>query len=642
MLQYELKKILFRRGGWALIIALLVIQILGLVLFTTPYDAELERNREVYDSYLSHVVGSLDQNKRDFLETEMNRLDIVHREIEQIKQDYFNGTITESEYRVRFGVLLPDDQKYIGFTKLYSQYIFVRESESRSFLYTGGWELLLTNRAPNYLFLIILIIILSPVFCEEYSCQMHEILLTQRKSARYMALTKLSASLIITAILTSILQIVELIYMAVSFGLPNGEFAIQSLMTFGYSTRELTLYQAFWLQFALKELGYLYAAVMILFFSVVLKKYAMTLMASIAIIPLPLLTVNDPNVFLSIPGPWAFSIGSIYLGNDKPLGGILLTVAVILIAMLWIIFRNNTNRQLQGRKILTVSVLLCMLFLNSCTSENPSVYYNRSDSMRYETDRYIVQSDYTAATITDKKTGEMFPFPLNALEGNTVGCDAHFFGIDNTVYYKKNIRIYKTPSGESEYGEVRDVYVKLDLNTMEETILYQWNPSSYWFFGQLVRQSWEPEFISPLFVHNNRLYFNQNSTFGFMDMNTGSYKILYESLSSPDISYDGENLYYLDDYSRLTVENLNTGTIQAVDEVVASRFLLTPEGLFFLNHRDNNTLYWWDSQSGNIEKRSNISAVSLVRRNDGLWIFDIEGNRYCLNHDGTIRTDNFK
>lgn len=637
MLRYEWKKLLIRRGGWLLILGLLLIELGSLLLFTNPYDVELERNRAVYDSYLSQVVGPLDQTKRDFLESEMTRLDDIHRQMELVKQDYFTGAISEEEYRTQFNALLPDDQKYTGFTKLYSQYIFVRESEVRSFLYTGGWELLLTDWKPDYLFLLVLVIVLTPVFCEEYACGMHEILLTQRKSARYMVRTKLAASAILTAALTAVLQAFDFFYIAARFGLPNGEFAIQSLMTFGNSTRDLTLWQAFWLQFALKEFGYLYAAAVILFLSVMLKKFALTLMAGLAILPLPCLTVNNPQSFLAIPGPWALTIGSIYLGSNQAFAGVLLTGAAVIALLLLVIARQNTNWQLKSPKRPVAAALTCMLLLSGCGAENTPVYYNSADARRYETERYLIEATYAQATITDKKTGEVLPFPLDALEGNTVGCDLALFGIGDTVYYKKKIRVFLTPYEKGGYGENHDVYVKLELSTMEETVLYQWNPSSYWFFGQLVRHSWEPDSMMPLFVHEGRLYFTQNSTLGYMNMTTGAYTILYEQMPSLDIAYDGENIYYLDDYSRLTVENLNTGKIRAVDEVVANRILLTQEGLFFLNRRDNNTVYHWDPQTGTAEKRSDISAVSLVRRTDGLWISDLEGNRYCLNHDGTAK-----
>ncbi len=635
MLRYEWKKMLLRRGGWLLILGLLLAELGGLLLFTAPYDGELEQNRGVYDSYLAQVVGPLDETKRDFLEAEMTRLEGIHRKMDLVKQSYYSGTIAEEEYREQFNALLPEDQKYTGFTKLYSQYIFVREADNRSFLYTGGWELLLTDWMPDYLFLAVLVILLSPVFCEEYACGMHGILLTQRKSARYTVLTKLAAALLMTGVLTALLQAFEVIYMAVRFGLPNGEFTIQSLATFAHTTRSLTLWQAFWLQFALKELGCLYAAVVILLLSVVLKKFALTLMAGLAILPLPFLTVNDPAAFLKIPGPWALSIGSIYLGREQGLSGLLLAVAAILAGMLLIIARQNTNWQLRGKKAVAILTLSCVLLLSGCGSEKPPVYYNRSDSQRYETEEYLIASDHIQATITDKTTGAVRPFPLDALEGNTVSCDAAFFGVGDTVYYKKNIRIYKTPSGESEYGQSYDVYVKLDLNTMEETVLYQWNASAYWFFDQLVRQSWGPSSVTPLFVHGNRLYFTQNSTLGYMDMTTGAYSVLYESVPSADLAYDGENIYCLDGYSRLVIENLNTEERIAVDEVVASRFLLTPEGLFFLNRRDSDTLYRWDSQTGAAEKCSDISAVLLARRSDGLWLTDIAGNAHCLNHDGT-------
>ncbi len=635
MLRYEWKKILLRRGGWLLVLLLLAVELGSLLLFTTPYDSELENNREVYDSYLSQVLGSMDADKREFLESEMARLTQVHLDMDEPKSDYYLGELSEEEYRSRFSALLPEDQKYIGFTKLYSQYIFVRESEIRSFLYTGGWELLLTDWEPDYLFLLVLVILLTPVFCEEYACKMQDMLITQRRSARYIAATKVAASLLLTGALTAIVQVFDLVYMAARFGLANGDFTVQSLMTFGTTTRNLSIWQAFWLQFALKELGAMYAAVLILFLSVLLKKFSLTLMAGIAILPLPFLTVGDPQAFVAIPGPWALTIGSIYLGSDRSLAGIVLPGALIILGMLWVIARKNTNFQLKGRRRAALAALACMLLLAGCGGVEDTICFNYSDNGCYETDRYLIEVGFWDATITDKTTGETQPFPLDALEGVTVGTDFSIFGVGDTVYYKKTLSIYQNYSSEYTSFEPHDVYVKLDLNTMEETILYQWNSQTDWFFSQLQRPDWENRFTYPQFLHDSRLYCVFNREFGYIDITTGAYTVVYETLPSLDLAYDGESIYYLDNYSRLNIENLDTGDITVVDEVVAKRILLTPEGLFFLNLRDEDTLYCWDAQAGTVEKRCDIPGLSLKCRSDGLWLTDLYNTQHCLNPDGT-------
>ena len=205
MIRYEWKKLLFKRRGLGLIAAFLAAQAV-LLLFVRPYDEVLERNRTVYESYLTQVEGPLTAQKRAWLEAEMERLDSVHQELEQLKMDYYSGDISEEDYRSGFDRLQPEDAKYTGFSKLYSQYIYVRESADRSFLYTGGWETLLTDWEPDYLMLMLLILLLTPIFCEEYACNMDDILRTQKHSARHHVGAKLAVALCLTGALTAVVQ----------------------------------------------------------------------------------------------------------------------------------------------------------------------------------------------------------------------------------------------------------------------------------------------------------------------------------------------------------------------------------------------------------------------------------------------------
>lgn len=598
MTGYEWKKLLLGRRGWLVILALLIAELVGVLFFTEPYDTALEDHRQVYESYLTRVEGPLTEEKRNYLEAEMEHLNTVHQELERLKADYYTGDVTEEEYRENFDRLAAEDANYFGFSRLYSQYIFVRESPQRSFLYTGGWELLLTDQQPDYLFLLALIILLSPIFCEEYACGMHEILLTQKRSAKYQVLSKVTVALTLTFGLTMVLQVFDLVCCALRFGLRDGSFALQSLYSFGNTAKQLTLWQAFWLQFALKVLGYWYCALLILCLSVGLKKFALTLMAGIAILPLLFLTVAGANSFLTIPGPWALTLGSIYLnGGSEELSGkeicilILASVAIMGI-LLAIIQRKNTNWQL--RRFLAVAVL-CLFVLTGCSESRETVVYNRSESGRYETEDFLLVTGYDGATLTDKAQEKTLDFPLDPLEGEIVTCGSSFYGVGNTVYYLKFTTHH--PDAGSDVITLDCDLMKLELDTMEETVVHPWNTADDWFFGLLDRESWEPDIFSVelLFIHGNEMYYTDNSEYGLYKMNllTGEYEVVLPSLNSQDIAYDGTSLYYLDSYNRLVIRNLETGAEQVVDEVVARDFWLTGEGIRFENRREASDLYFW-------------------------------------------------
>ena len=586
MIRYEWKKLLFGRKGLLLIGLFLAAELVGLF-FTQPYDSVLEQHRSVYAEYLSHVNGSLTPEKRAYLETEMDRLNTIHQNLEQLKLDYYAGDITEEAYRTNFDVLSVEDARYIGFSKLYSQYIFVREAEERSFLYTGGWEVLLTDWEPDYLFLLLLIMVLTPIFCEEYACRMHEILLTQKRSAKYQVLTKVCVALTLVFVLTAVLQLMDLAYCAVVFGLPDGHYALQSLRSFGDSIRNLTLWQAFWLQFALKELGYLYAAVIILFFAVLLKKFSLTLMSSMAVLILPFLTVDNRD-FLSIPGPWALTIGSLYLNSGTELGILLMMVLAILVVMLFVIRRSNTNWQLKGHLCL---LAVLALVLTGCGQQEETILYNRAAADQYETDKYLLVTSYDGATMTDKVTGITYDIPLNP----AATCENTLYGVGDIVYYLRTTTHY--PSAGWDTVETDVDLVELDLETMQESVVYQWNEEPKWFFGLLNRNSLAPDSytVELLFLHGDTMYYvdASQSTLNRMNLKTGRYELVLQELYSQDIAYDGQNLYYLDSYNRLVIHDLDTDKSQSIDEVVAGEFMLAEEGICFQNRRESGTWCLW-------------------------------------------------
>ena len=600
MIRYEWKKLLFKRRGLALIAAFLAAQAI-LLLFIRPYDEVLERNRAVYESYLSQVEGPLTAENRAWLEEEMERLNSIHQELEQLKMDYYSGEVSEEDYRLCFDRLQPEDAKYTGFSKLYSQYIYVRESPNRSFLYTGGWETLLTDWEPDYLMLMLLILLLTPIFCEEYTCNMDDILRTQKHSTRHHVGAKLTVALCLAGALTAAVQAMELAFCASRFGLPHGDFSLQSVISFGGSPWELTLWEAFWAQFGLKELGYLYCTVLILFLSVLLKKFSLTLMASVALLPLPFLTL-EPSAFLTVPGPWVLTIGSLCL-QDGQLPS-LIVVGLLMIGMILFLHQKSSNHQLR-RRLLPCAILILLPILAGCTNESSPVVWNRSESNTYETERYSIRMDYDGATMTDLLDGTQVDFPLDPAANVTITCGSNIFGRGDTVWYLRTIT-HQPNAGWDTIHTYCDL-VKLDLTTMQESVVYQWNEDQTWFFGLLDRESTAPNsfLFELLFVHGNKVCYldSMENAVMAMDLLTGRTDVVLSSLNSQDLAYDGEQLYYLDSYNRISALNLHTGKEIHFDQAVASGFVLNSDGIQFCNRRDQDTLYHL-YQNGTLEQLS--------------------------------------
>ena len=333
-------------------------------------------------------------------------------------------------------------------------------------------------------------------------------------------------------------------------------------------------------------------------------------MASVALMPLPLLTMEGAESFLTIPGPWVLTVGSICLRNSIVPN--LLVVSVLILLMLLFLNRRCANHQLRRRLL---PLLLISLLLSGCAQNEEPVVWNRSTASVYENAQYLVQTGMDGATLTHKESGKTYDFPLDAAANITVTCGATLFGRGNEVWYLRTTT--HQPSAGWDTIHTDSELVKLNLTTMRETVEFQWNEESEWFFGLLERESTPPNsfLFELLFVHGNKVYYldSMENAVLSMDLLTGRTETILPSLNTQDLAYDGEKLYYLDSYNRLVIHDLNTGAKRAIDEVVAKDFLLTQDGIYFQNRRDNSAICFWDNAGNGVHIVAAEDAGSIFK-----------------------------
>ena len=639
MIAYEWKKMLLCRRGAILMALVLAAQLVGLLGFTKAFDPVLEENRAVYDRYLAEVEGPLTDEKRSFLEENMNRLSENRKELEQLEQRYSMGEIDDAAYEQAFETLSAADRDFVGFGKLYSQYIFVRENGERSFLYPGGWEILLGSQQPQYLYLLLLVFLIVPVFCQEYSTQMDCILLTQRKSGRDSWKAKAGAVFLLVSVMTLLWELILTGYCAVRFGLPDWDYSLQSLVRFGTTAKRMPLWAAWLLQLGLKELGYLSAATWILFFSVLLRKYSVALMASIVFLVLPFLTVNANTAFLRVPGPWALTLGPIYLITEKfyqnsfrmvqPFKEVSWTElelqaglsCLILLVQLAVIRFKSTNYHFRSRKRASTAMLALMLvgILTGCGfTDQDAVIYNSDDSGCFEDESVeIYQAEDLTTWLRDKETGMVYQLPLDAqAEPEQITA---FFAQNDSLYYL------------ASYGaELK----RMDLRTLQEHGVVSWQKPYKWFFGLMdAPEDTQYRWTTGFFLHGNRMYYAQNNELFCLDLLTGQEQPMPQRMTGRNFAYDGTALYLTDAYSRLVWMDLDTGESRTIPQVVASYFRLTEDGIYYVNQQKGDTVWLWDGET--TRQLSDLTdCYRIFWDSQYLWI-QMGGNlMYRMDHNG--------
>lgn len=458
MLRYECKKILVHGRGILFLCIYFVARLLLLCGSENTYNEQIEKNRLAYESYMDELQGRLTEEKEAFLKKEETLIEESSIALAEIRQAYYAGKLSEDDYMTQSNALKKKIAMKKSFEEIFEQYIYVREKpEERYFLYTNGWNGLLAHQNVDWLLVVLILALIVPVFCEEYQCDMNSLLLTEKKGALYLADYKIGMSVVIVMGISTISILLEYAFFAWQYGLPCGDFPVQSLVYYQNTVKQISLNQAYIFQSSMRIFGCIYCTVVILFISSYLKKYAMTLMGGAIVLLLPFFTIPKYNLFARIPAPWGYMVGTVFLeGNEyftniytgqKELlweeiswnswRGIMLISILIEIILIYLIIKRNRNLWLESRRsdcllkifrkkankncFLLLFVILCQFCLSSCQSdytESNKTIYNLDTRESYETNEYSIYFLDSQLLCEDQISGIRWNAVRNPLKGS--------------------------------------------------------------------------------------------------------------------------------------------------------------------------------------------------------------------------------
>ncbi len=671
MIRYEWKKMLIYRRGILWIILYLAITLINLLYFVKPYDPSIEENRQSYDSYMAILEGTLTDAKKSFIREEEIRLQQSILELQKIRDAYFSGRLSEEEYRSSSLPLEKDEQAWRGFQAIFNQYIYVREKpEERQLLYTNGWNGLLARQSVDYMFMILLVFLLVPVFCEEYQSGMSELLRTESKGASRLPLCKIFVAVATAVIMALAVNLMELGYYGLRYGLPHGEFTLQSLSGFGSAEKTLSLWQAYGLKVLLSLFGYGFAAVILMWISAFVRKYIFCLAIGVAALALPFITVSQRAVFAEVPGPWGYLIGTVYLMGTRygtnlytgerrlifqeiswgKLGGLAAVSLALIGLMVYLVWRKNTNwwviRKIRKKAGALSLLLVLSLLLGGCRGKTQAgkVIYNSGDCRVAEAGQYIFHdslgTEEVGTVCEDPQTGESWWLDRNPLIGDREELFLYgdLFSRGKFVYYIKGWRSYEArlPGINAGFNMMAIMEVNTENFSEREVCVQSVNERDEYFMGIRRSDKLKGEFLldfpGRFFLDGQNAYFQYNNLIYRMDLSTGWAKLLLELPLVCNVAYDGEALYYLGSEYELTKYRISDGTTTVLPGTMARDFRLSEEGIYFLNRRDGDRIYLWDFASSGARKVTDAPAKNIWNENDYLYYEDgKDGGLYQLN-----------
>lgn len=669
LFRFEWEKMMLRQRGLLILIVYFILQLAVLAVTDAPYHEERMTFGEQYQKYLEQVRGKYTEEKGNYLEREAEKIERAEERIVSVRQDYYDGKISEKEYEQERQEISEILKNKNGFEALYEQYLYVCEGKGNHyFLDDNGWSGLLSDNHPDFLLILALVLLVTPVLCREYETQMDVLMLTSRQG-RESRRAKVFLSLTVSLLMGLGSSLMELAFYSVKYGLPDGSFPLQSAEYFGNSTTAFSLWQTWLAGTGMQILGCLLLVLEILFFASLVKKVALTVLAVIASAVLPYLGLNS-GALLRLPLPVSFLMGADFWkgsqyqadevsGKDvliyREVTGremmILLAVAAVIVTIFAaaVTLRNRNQYDGVGKKSLSVraGTFLALLMAGSsfvlvgCSARGEmerggAVCYNVKTAEEYRDDSLCISfPENGGIPILSGENGveeELVKSPLLSM-GKGAGGSADIkgvFGDGSGLYYMKEETERQMNRVGRYHSDVATVsIVRVDQKSRQEEIIFEKDVSygkSVLGIEYAVNNRWE--FLSTcsrFFLNDSYLFFlDSENRIRQVDRETGEIT-LPDIQWNDNIAFDGERIYFQDEEGMLCAYCIEEGKTERYEKVMMSSFYLQGKYIYYVNCLDQDKLYRFDLQTKETEKIVDCSAIYVTSKDGGL-IYTEKGN----------------
>lgn len=615
MLYQEWRKILIKQKG-LLVIAMMIILKIALTL-QQGYDSDLiiNRNPEGYTAYIKLYEGKLTKAKEQQLQDEYYAVVHATAELDGLARQWKDGIIGQDVYEQTSKQYYERIKNNAVFNVVYNQYYYAKEApEERYLMDERGWSTLLAHSRPDFVLLLCLIIVLTPLFCYEYESGMDSLLLSSSRGKYQTGVVKLAIGAMLVMTITVLFTVIEYFCLDGMVGLKNGSFPLQSLEFFANSDYPITLNQAFLILLLVRMLGAALFAGCISLTGIITKNTVITLFISSVLIFLPYILFPSKPWLYYLPLPSGLLAGTGYLWgtvyesayNDQGsvekivqfqaigrktflflIAGYAIEMALFYLYSLKKYSKYMLKRRLKNRKRnkspLSLSLLIiCCLIISGCEHAGKAkdiFTFDARDARNYgETAGYAIKLDEENNIITAKSIDTGEEFLLTREPFIQKGDISVIFVRDGWCYYvtqtlgTEGIRIYGI--------DLKDFRQKLIYNSVPE--------NTEDFFGiasgqqDLEEMSRNTSLIYCLVLNENYIYFVVNSELVKINRNTGRETIIArDAKGGMSLVYYNGDIYYIDHQYRLSVYKEQEGNVHALDSLYTDNFRIENGSLHY-------------------------------------------------------------
>ena len=605
-MKYECYKQFAKRKAWLLILVFMGLRLL--TVFLQPNyaaDYRMELYRDAYMKHMTVLEGRLNDEKAAYI-TETNSLirELTAENRESFIRDYVNGAITEEEFNERYRLRNSGYRMRDEFAVINDRYQSVLQNPDRVyFLYTNGWAGLIGNEHPDFVLLILIMLLTVPMICEEYSSEMYPILRTTPNGGMRLYAVKCAVGILSAVLSVLLLFTVECLYYAASASLPDGSFPLQSIPAFSASPYQISIIGAAALTVMNRCCGAVFLTVLLMCISAVFRRALSAFFLGTVSVLLPFILFSDSAMKYLFPSPLGLLLSCGFLKGSSPVSPYsqetititppqYLTVMLIstgLTAVLFLIGMLAFSGFRIPRRRFGKATVLCLMLLLLTGCKKPAAEPDLSGlvydqwSYRPESDAFSVVKDAekgTCISFADSEKPEQiirdcFQDPVQS----GMACMSYIDG--DILYYlnQYNLNHYDINALDTRDFSVRKVHeTEWSDNTDRMDMLFGLG-------AYLPSERQQEEYVYSFFVCHDELYLLKSRGLFRYDLRTGAEVCIYEG-KADNLAAACGSVYYLDEVLDLYRYNPKTNLSEKMPVGKTERFYAAADGLYCRDLRE--------------------------------------------------------
>lgn len=598
-MKYEFYKLFVKRRAWLLILIFMGLRLI--TVFLQPNYVRDYRMDMYHGAYMRHMEvleGKLNDEKIAYISEQNSQISALLNQDTSV-EEYVSGAISEDEFNERYRLRNTGYQQRDEFEVINERFQNVLQDPERVyFMYSNGWTGLFGNEHLDFVLLILLMLLIVPMICDEFSTDMYPILRTTPNGGARLFASKFAVGIVTAALSAFLLFAVEVIYYAAMFGLPSGSFPLQSLQSFEESPYQISIYEAAVLTLVNHCFGLIFMTALLMCLSAVFKRSLSAIFIGTISILLPFILFSQSTLKYLFPTPLGFLLSCGFLkGRYKvtPSSPEFVTITPkqyitvicasvgIILLLFFIGMCVFTGKSIPKRKNKAFACMLCinLVFLTGCSEKSPEpdfsgFVYDKWTYQPVTAEFSVVRNENGVVCISYANSDTLEPLIRDCFTDPSDFSLTVMSYIDGeTVYYLNQYAYchYEIIALDTQDFSERSVHeVEWSSNIEERDMLF--GLGSY-----LPLEKQQDEEVDSFFVHDNHLFLSKSRGIYWYDLNSDKQVCIYDK-KAENLAFTCGSVYYMDEILDVYRYDIQTKLTTKLPIGKIDRFYATAEGLY--------------------------------------------------------------